>query len=116
MVAVLANRTAKINAHVRLASIEQQDVGGLVLAVRNVNLTVQAIGSRMRTLSGRTGLRRLTVYGYRQGFATEALAKGVPDATVAALLGHSDTSMLHRHYGQLTSRTAALKDAVGKVW
>lgn len=60
-------------------------------------------------------LRRQTVYGYRHGFAIDALARGVPDATVAALLGHADTSMLHRHYGHLTSRTQALKDAVGKV-
>lgn len=88
---------------------------GLIFAGRDGKLTAQAIGSRMRTLCGRAGLRRLTVYGYRHGYATEALTKGVPDAHVAALLGHSDTSMLHRHYSHLTSRTAMLKEAVARV-
>ena len=46
MVAMLANRTSKIIAHVRLASIKQQDSCGLVLAVPNVYLTAPAIGSR----------------------------------------------------------------------
>jgi integrase len=90
-------------------------VSGLIFAGRDGKLTAQAIGSRMRTLCGRAGLRRLKVYGYRHGYATEALTKGVPDAHVAALLGHSDTSMLHKHYSHLTSRTAMLKEAVARV-
>ena len=48
-------------------------------------------------------------------YATDALSKGVPDATVAALLGHSGTAMLHKHYSHLTSRIAVLKDALAKV-
>ena len=61
------------------------------------------------------GLPKAVAYGYRHSFATDALAAGVPDATVAALLGHGSTTMLHKHYSHLTARTAHLKDAMGKV-
>jgi integrase len=88
---------------------------GLLFAGRDGELTAQAIGSRMRTLCNRAGIRRLTVYGYRHGFATDALANGVPDATVAALLGHSSTAMLHKHYSHLTARADVLRKAIGQV-
>jgi integrase len=82
---------------------------------RDGKLTAQAIGSRMRTLCRRAGLRRLTVYGYRHSFATDVLANGVPDATVAALLGHSSTAMLHKHYSHLTARADVLRKAASMV-
>jgi integrase len=56
-----------------------------------------------------------TAYGYRHTYATSALAKGVPDATVAALLGHSSTAMLHRHYSHLTSQAKVLRNAAALV-
>lgn len=67
-----------------------------------------------RRLRARTGVKA-TAYGYRHSFATEALANGIPDAQVSALLGHSNTSMLHRHYSHLTSQAQALKEALGKI-
>lgn len=76
--------------------------------------TKDAIGHAMRRVCERIGVKAIA-YGYRHTFATEALAAGVPDATVAALLGHCDTSMIHRHYSHLSSRTQALRDALGKV-
>jgi integrase len=57
----------------------------------------------------------VTPYSYRHGFATDALANGVPDAHVAELLGHAGTGMLHRHYAHLTARARALRDSLGKV-
>jgi integrase len=42
-----------------------------------------------------------TAYGFRHSFATDALSNGVPEAHVAALLGHSSTTMLHRHYSHV---------------
>jgi uncharacterized protein (TIGR03066 family) len=93
-----------------------ENVGsGLVFRGRDGELTAQAIGSRMRTLCNRSGIRRLTVYGYRHTFATDALAKGLPDATVAALLGHSSTAMLHKHYSHLTARADVLRKAACRV-
>jgi len=63
----------------------------------------------------RAGLPGKICYGLRHTFATDALAKGVPDAQVAALLGHSGTAMLHRHYSHLTARSQALREALGRV-
>jgi integrase len=54
-------------------------------------------------------------YGYRHSFATDALAKGVPDTQVAELLGHSGTAMLHRHYSHLTARAKTLREALNRV-
>src|SRR5262245_15089222 len=58
---------------------------------------------------------RPMVSGYRHAFATDALALGVSDAQVAELLGHSDTGMIHKHYGHLSARSRALKEALGRV-
>lgn len=49
------------------------------------------------------------MYGFRHTFATDLLEKGVPDAHAAALLGHKSTTMIHKHYSHLSSKTAALK-------
>jgi integrase/recombinase XerC len=78
-------------------------------------LTAQAIGCRLRRLCVKAGVRHCIAYGYRHAFATDALAKGVPDAQVAALMGHSGTAMLHRHYSHLTGRSQALREALGRV-
>ncbi len=40
---------------------------------------------------------------------------GVPDAQVAALMGHSGTAMLHKHYVHLGARAKALREALSKV-
>ena len=68
----------------------------------------------MRKACKKAGVKAI-LYGYRHGYATDALSKGVPDATVASLLGHSGTTTLHRHYSHLTSRIAVLRDAVGII-
>lgn len=78
-------------------------------------MTANAIGLRLRRLCVRAGVKHAIPYGYRHTFATDALAKGVPDATVAALMGHSGTAMLHKHYAHLTSRSQALRYALGQV-
>lgn len=88
---------------------------GFIFKGLNGKLTATAIGSRLRDLCKKAGIRHLVPYGYRHTFATDALAAGVPDATVAALLGHCDTSMIHKHYSHLSSRTRALKDAAAKI-
>jgi integrase/recombinase XerC len=72
------------------------------------------IVSAMARLRKATGLKAIA-YGYRHTFATDALANGVPDAQVAALLGHSGTAMLHKHYSHLTGQSRVLKEALSKV-
>ena len=57
----------------------------------------------MQYLRQKTGVRAIA-YGYRHSFVTDALVKGVPDAHVAALVGHTSTTMIHRHYSHIGSR------------
>jgi integrase len=73
-----------------------------------------SIVSAMARLRKATGLKAIA-YGYRHTFATDALANGVPDAQVAALLGHSGTAMLHKHYSHLTGQSRVLREALSKV-
>jgi integrase len=88
--------------------------GLLFRGSRDGPLTPKAISSRMRRLCDKAGVRAIA-YGYRHGFATDALVKGLPDAQVAALLGHSSTTMLHKHYSHLTGQSRVLRDALVKV-
>lgn len=59
--------------------------------------------------------KTVTPYTTRHWFCTDALTKGIPDATVAALVGHKSTTMLHRHYSGLLSRVSVLAEAAAKV-
>ncbi len=77
--------------------------------------TANALVKAMIATRKRAGLSTAICYGYRHGFATDALANGVPDAQVAALLGHASTTMLHKHYSHLTARSQALRDALARV-
>lgn len=55
-------------------------------------------------------LERLTFHELRHTYASALVNKGMPLLQVAALLGHSDTRMVERHYGHLCPR--ALEEAV----
>lgn len=77
--------------------------------------TANIVSNWFRWVRRRLGLPRVIAYGYRHGFATSALASGVPDAQVAELLGHSGTAMLHKHYAHLGARADALRSALGRV-
>ena len=63
----------------------------------------------------KAGLPHAIAYGMRHSFATDALTNGVPDATVAALLGHTNTGMLHKHYSHLTAQAGVLRNAASMV-
>jgi site-specific recombinase XerD len=74
-----------------------------------------AVVKAMEAARERAGLPHAISYGLRHSFATDALSNGVPDATVAALFGHSNTAMLHKHYSHLTSRSDVLRQAAAVV-
>jgi integrase len=67
-------------------------------------------------LTQRLGLPMIQPYSFRHTFATNALLRGVPDTHVAALLGHSSTIMLHKHYSHLTANSRALRDVLGGLF
>ncbi len=100
-----------------LSIVNRRAVGriGLLFNGYNGRLTATAIGCRVRRLAVRAGLRNIIAYGYRHTFATDALSKGIADTHVASLLGHSSTTMLHKHYSHLTSRTNLLRDVAKQI-
>ncbi len=94
--------------------VEKYPTGQLLRNARGSKWTKDGICLAVRRACERAGVSA-TAYGYRHTYATEALSKGVPDATVAALLGHSSTAMLHKHYSHLTAQAGVLRNAAASV-
>jgi integrase len=88
--------------------------GPLLRSRKGMPWKPRGIVEALRRLRRKTGVRAIA-YGYRHTFATDALVNGVPDAQVAALLGHSGTTVLHRHYSHLGARAQAMRDALARV-
>lgn len=90
--------------------------GLLFLNSKGLAWTRNAIRMRFRNLRKKhPELEGVVAYTYRSSFATDALELGVPDASVAALLGHTNTATLHKHYVRLSGRLEHLKEAAGKA-
>jgi integrase len=94
--------------------IANHPTGLLFPGEKGQRLNANNVSCRMRRLCKRAGVKAFC-YAYRHTFATDALADGVPDAQVAALLGHQGTAMLHKHYSHLTARAKALREALSNV-
>jgi integrase len=60
-------------------------------------------------------LAGVIAYTLRHTFATDALANGVPAATVAELIGHKDIHMLQEHYGHLSQKVSHMREAARKA-
>ena len=76
--------------------------------------TGRALVGRMAALQRKLGAR-VTCYGYRHALATRLLSRGVPDTHVAAILGHSNTRMIHAHYSHLAADAKLLREAAEKA-
>jgi integrase len=94
---------------------ERYRSGALLRNNNNEAWTENAIGLAMRRTRERAGVPHAIAYGLRHSFATDALERGVPDAQVAELLGHSGTAMLHKHYSHLGEKAKTLREALGRV-
>ena len=62
--------------------------------------TTYAVNCRFCRLKAKLGTK-YALYSLRHGFATRKLEAGLDSATVAALMGHSDSSMLDRVYSHV---------------
>ena len=58
---------------------------------------------------------KLVAYGYRHGFATDALLAGCDIATVAVMLGHTSPRMVAEVYGHLDQHSTHIIDATNKM-
>ena len=108
---IILTQTAK---ELLAAKVAEFPTGELLRNARGSKWTKDGIGLAVRRACQKAGVSAIA-YGYRHTYATNALAKGVPDATVAALLGHSSTAMLHKHYSHLTSQAGVLRNASALV-
>jgi integrase len=88
--------------------------GPLLRSRKGRPFTGRTVTKAMQYLRKKTGVKAIA-YGYRHTFVTDALVKGVPDAHVAALVGHTSTAMIYRHYSHLGSRVDTLREAASRV-
>jgi len=85
--------------------------GPLLRNVRGEPWTRNAIRCQFRRLRASLRLKGVSAYTYRHSYATDALERGVNPAALAVLMGHSDLSMIARHYSHLAERRGALRAA-----
>lgn len=88
--------------------------GPLFRGLHGQALSLQSVMTRMIRLSARIG-HHVTAGMFRHTFATRALAAGVPDVHVAALLGHTSTRMIHKHYGHIHANARLLRETAEKI-
>lgn len=85
--------------------------GKLFKNTRGDPWTKYSICNRFHRLSQATG-KRMFCYAARHGFGTRKLVQGHDHLTVAALMGHTDGSMLAKVYSHIDQDTAHLKKAL----
>lgn len=85
--------------------------GKLFLNKRRQPWTKYAICNRFNRISKVIG-KRMFCYAARHGFGTRKLIQGHDHLTVAALMGHSDGSMLAKIYSHIDQDTEHLKRAL----
>ena len=95
-------------------ALKYDAAGFLFRGLRGRPLSLQAMTMRFERLSEAIG-RKVTSYCYRHSFATRALAAGESDTVVAALLGHSSTAMIHKHYSHTSEMGRTLTDAANRI-
>lgn len=93
---------------------QQHPTGPLFLNTKGNPLTPDRLRNWLFKTRLRLGISGVIPYAYRHSYATDALSRGIADALVAELLGHS-TLTLHRHYAHLTANGRVLREALGRV-
>lgn len=92
---------------------EKIPFGPIFLNTRGKPFSKNAIRCRFRRLREKIpGLDGVVSYCYRHSFATEALVNGVGIAQVSELLGHTNTTMVSKHYSHLAENVSYMRRAV----
>ncbi|MEZ6063746.1 MAG: site-specific integrase [Planctomycetaceae bacterium] len=89
--------------------------GSVFLNTRGRPWTKDAVKCRLNRLKKKVGMPVLCAYGIRHSFATEGLKNGVDSISLAALMGHSDVSMIARTYQHLARHPDFLREQAGKA-
>lgn len=78
--------------------------------------TRNAMACRFARLRKKLGMGpEATAYAFRHLYVTDGLERGIPIATMAALVGHSNTTTTARTYSKLPERTRHLHEAARKA-
>lgn len=85
--------------------------GPLLLSPRGLPWNRNNRADAYRRACKAAGIEGVVPYSLRHSYATDALEQGIPVATVATLLNHSDLAMLAKHYAHLAERRTTLKVA-----
>ncbi len=91
---------------------EADEKEGMIYIIHHNGKPIQKIKRAWENALHRAGInRRIRPYDLRHAFATELIAVGVDIGTVAKLMGHSDASMLLKHYQYVldTQKRAAVE-------
>ncbi len=88
--------------------------GSLFRGMRGKAISQHAVMTRMIRLSAKIG-HHVTAGMFRHTFATRALQQGTPDTHVAALLGHTSTRMISKHYGHIHADARLLREVAEKI-
>lgn len=90
--------------------------GPLFRNTRGKPMNRNKLGLRIRLLAEKLGIPgRVSPKSFRHKFVTDALAAGVGDAIMTALVEHADTSVIHKNYSHVRRLDATLREAVGRV-
>lgn len=94
--------------------MKEQSEGPVFRNTKGKPWTKGAVNCRFYRL--RDKLKRpMCAYAIRHSFATEGLKQGIDSLTLAQIMGHSDTSMLAKHYAHLARNPRYLRDTVRKL-
>jgi integrase len=85
--------------------------GSLLRSRKGIGWTGKAITQAMGKLRKKTDVKAIA-YGYRHTFVTDALLKGLSNAIVGQLVGHTSTTVIDKHYSHLGANTTALRTSL----
>lgn len=111
------NRTLHFSPEALKVLTEQLDrhrSGLLFRGADGTRLTARAVVGRFLRLSEKLG-KAVTAYCFRHTYITRALEAGIPDAQVAALVGHTSTAMIHKHYSHISANGRLLGEVAAKL-
>ena len=94
--------------------VAQYPEGPIFRNTRGKPWTKDSMNCRFRRLKKVLGFD-VCAYALRHSFATEGLKSGCDSLTLAQLMGHSDTSMLAKHYAHLARNPAYLREQARRL-
>lgn len=89
----------------------QYPTGSLLRSRKGVPWSARSITQAMRKLKKKVGVKAIA-YGYRHSFITDGLKRGISNAQMAALVGHTSTAVIDKFYSHLGSAGDALRAAL----